>query len=127
MRATLRFIGEELDPEAVSLALERAPTQSGRKGDRIEATLSRGRKVSRPASVGYWALELGGREPAQVRLSLHELLAALPGPAVWKDLKAYPELTVHEAPPGATTELLLGSDNLEELSARGVVVSVSED
>ena len=127
MRATLRFIGEELDPSVVSRVLGMTPTESGRRGDPIVAVLSRNRTATRPASSGYWLLDLSDGEPGDARAALENLLRAGPEPPVWKRLGACVELTIHEAPPRQSTHELLGTAIVTELSARGVVVAVNED
>jgi hypothetical protein len=127
MRATLRFIGEQLDPGAISRVLGMTATDSGRKGDAIVATLPRGRTVTRPASSGYWILDVSDGEPADARTALETLLNSAPDPAVWKSLGVHAELTIHEAPPGQSANALLGSRIIQELDARGVVVAINED
>jgi hypothetical protein len=127
MRTTLRFIGEQLDPGEISRVLGMTPTQSGRRGDPIVATLSRGRTATRPASSGYWVLAVSDGELPDARAELENLLRSTPDPAVWKGLGVHAELTIHEAPAGQSANALLGGDIVKELDARGVVVAVNED
>jgi len=127
MNVTLRFIADDLDPAAVTEALGLSPSSTGRRGDSIVATLSRGQVISRPAIASYWVLELQGRTPAKLRQALTLLLNKAPGPMVWKGLNTYAELTVHEAPSGSTPVGIFGSDTVEQLKSRGVTIVINEE
>jgi hypothetical protein len=82
-RASLRFFGDDLDPEAVSALLGASPTSSARKG---EAWTSK-RGTQETARTGWWLLHVARRQPGDLDRQLVELLSPLTSDtAVWRSL-----------------------------------------
>jgi len=127
MNASLRLIGDALDPDAVSSALGLTPSSSGRTGDPIIAELPGGRSVSRPAAAGYWVLELPATTPEALQSSLAAVLSKQPTPGIWRRLDLHVEVTVHEAPVGATAADLLSKETVHSLEAFGIDIAINDD
>lgn len=66
-------MGDELQPEAISLSLGVAPTAAWRKGENL-APAHRPVQLSRS---GYWKLEATPTEPENLDVQVHELLSAM--------------------------------------------------
>lgn len=83
--ATLRFSGDDLDPDEVSRRLGAQPTHSQRNGQ--EFPLKSG--GTRVAKFGQWRLAAFDTEPEDLDRQVQELLALLTDDlAVWRDLSA---------------------------------------
>jgi hypothetical protein len=72
--ATLRIVGENLDPDEITALLGCAPTTSERKGD-VRTSKTTGR--SRTLKVGAWRLDASDREPEDLDGQIAELLGKL--------------------------------------------------
>jgi hypothetical protein len=84
-RCALRLYGDDLDPDAVTAALGRAPTRGWRKGDRRVGPKS-GRVVIE--RTGGWLLRAEDREPEDLPAQIREVLEQLSeDPAVWAELR----------------------------------------
>jgi len=81
--ATLRFFGDDLQPDEITTALGRPPSESTVKG--AEWTTPSGRlKV---ANRGSWRLRAEDCEPGDLDSQIEELLSGLTGDlSVWMDL-----------------------------------------
>jgi hypothetical protein len=81
--ATLRFFGDDLDPDEISARLGAIPTVGVRKG----GTWTTDRGVSKPARTGSWRLEMARRQPGDLDGLVAELLGMLTEDlAVWEEL-----------------------------------------
>ena len=81
--ASLRVLGDDLDPDTVSSLLGCAPTYAWRKGEVI-----RKHGVERIARSGLWLLEIGERTPGDEEGQVRELLGMVTAePGVWKKLR----------------------------------------
>jgi hypothetical protein len=81
--ATLRFFGDDLQPDEITKALGRPPTESTIKG--AEWTTPSGRH--RVANKGCWRLCAQDREPGNLDAQIAELLSGLSNDlTVWADL-----------------------------------------
>jgi len=69
--ASLRFFGDDLDPDQVTYALGKVPTQCARKGEPIERGSS---GTFRTANYGTWLLEVERRSPGDLNGQIAELL-----------------------------------------------------
>src|SRR5688572_19374032 len=81
--ASLRFIGDDLDPDEITARLGAAPTRSVRKGST--------RKTKQGADwverTGSWHLRVSRRRPGDLDGQIAELLGTLSGDlSVWQDL-----------------------------------------
>ncbi|MDG2527461.1 DUF4279 domain-containing protein [Caulobacter endophyticus] len=81
--ATLRFFGEDLDPDEITILLKGPPTQSCRKGD--ERPLHGGGTARERR--GSWRRTVDRRSPGDLDAQIEELLADLTQDmTVWKAL-----------------------------------------
>jgi hypothetical protein len=82
--ATLRIVGENLDPDEITALLGCAPTRGERKGD-VLTSKTTGR--SRTVKVGAWCLDASDREPEDLDGQISELLGKLtPSTDVWQSI-----------------------------------------
>jgi hypothetical protein len=82
--ATLRIVGDNLDPDEITALLGCAPTRSERKGD-VLTSKTTGR--SRTLKLGAWCLEASDREPEDLDGQIAELLDKLsPSMDVWQSI-----------------------------------------
>lgn len=85
-QATLRFLGDDLDPDELTRLLGSAPSEGRRRG---EAYRSRGARAERTARTGSWRLRVEKRSPGDLDGQIAELLSPLSRDlAVWRDLSA---------------------------------------
>lgn len=91
-KATLRVIGDDLDPTEISRLLGCTPTDSHRKGDNInkpEATRTRA------ARSGLWALETKECSPSDIDAQFQSLLACVTDDlSVWSALAKHYKLDI---------------------------------
>ena len=77
--ATLRIIGDDLDPDEVTRLLGVEPTAQSRKGE--------ANRSGYPAPHGIWRLGATEQVPGDLNAQIDELLAKVtPDPSVWTDL-----------------------------------------
>ena len=82
--ATLRFFGDDLDPEEITSRLGCTYTRCTRKG---EVTIGKVTGNERIAKTGSWLLLVSDQEPANLDLQISEILARLTDDLeVWRDL-----------------------------------------
>jgi hypothetical protein len=82
--ASLRIIGDDLDPEEITRLLGCAPTMAEIKGQ-----LLRGKSIAREriARTGCWSLEAADRAPDDLNSQIMEIVGQLnPDPHVWASL-----------------------------------------
>jgi hypothetical protein len=87
IRVTLRVVGEDLDPEAISTLLGCTPTHAEKKG--VPVVQSNGTRIPKR---GRWSLELNSEECDEWDLEelVKALLDKLPGDlTLWRSLAAY--------------------------------------
>jgi hypothetical protein len=81
--ACLRFSGDDLIPEEISVLLHGVPTLARRKGQTIEF----GEGRTRIAKFGQWHLEANGTEPADAGAVVMEILKQLTDDvSIWEEL-----------------------------------------
>ena len=71
--ASLRFWGDDLDPDEISQLLGVRPTAAGTKGS-IKQTLRSGKQFV--AKSGYWILDTKSESPADLDKQIFELIGA---------------------------------------------------
>ncbi len=80
---SLRFFGDDLDPDEITARLGCPPSTSRRKGD--VWTTPKG--IGKVARAGFWHLKINKRQPGDLDLQVAELLASLSDDlSVWDDL-----------------------------------------
>ena len=80
---TLRFFGDDLDPDDLTARLGAQPTSCSRKG----GTWKTSSGVEKPALRGSWRLESARRRPGDLSAQIRELLEPLTSDfSVWQDL-----------------------------------------
>jgi hypothetical protein len=82
--ATLRIVGEELEPEYVSRLLGCQPTDAVRKG---EARIGKHTSGQTSARTGVWRLDATSTEPEDLNAQVSELTSKLTSDLrIWTDL-----------------------------------------
>lgn len=82
--ATLRFFGDDLDPDAITARLGCYPTHCARKGD---VTTGRVTGLERSAKTGSWLLSASQQKPENLDLQISEILAQLTDDLeVWREM-----------------------------------------
>lgn len=118
--ATLRFFGDDLQPDEITSLLGRAPSKSETKGDEWQ----RPNGTIRVANRGSWRLSAADREPGNLDAQIAELFSGLSVDlTVWADLTTrfrgdvFCGLFLDEGNEGISlapkTLALLGARNLE--------------
>jgi len=88
-RATLRVVGDDLEPRELTELLGVKPSTSYSKGD----VLTSKRGTTRVAPTGYWSLDAEDSAPADLDAQVTRLLARLPDEAaLWNRLHAHFEI-----------------------------------
>ena len=84
--ATLRIIGDDLDPKEITQLLGCEPTSKQIKGERL---VGKNTQHSRTASTGRWSLSAAAREPEDLDGQIAELLSKMTADLeVWKSISA---------------------------------------
>lgn len=84
--ASLRFFGDDLDPDEFTRLLGGQPTKSERKG---EETIGKVTGKKRIARSGGWQLRAERRQPGDFDAQISEILAQLTDDTdIWQDLTA---------------------------------------
>lgn len=122
--ATLRLVGEDLDPDEITRLLRRRPTRSSRKGEPI---FDRRGKQKGVTSRGSWRFEANERKPGDLGAQIGEIFEVLNDDLdVWRDLTARFEadlfcgLFMHDM----NETLVLAPKTLDAMAARGVELSL---
>jgi hypothetical protein len=121
--ATLRVMGDSLQPELITQVLGCEPTSAQRKGDDLTGKSG----ASRVARFGMWRLEAAAREPADLNEQVSEILAKLT-----QDLEVWRSVTAAH-----TTDLFCGlfmdrrneglelsSTSMAALGSRGILLGL---
>jgi hypothetical protein len=118
---SLRFFGDDLDPEEITACLKHSPSFSARKG---ETWITKGGR-DRVARTGSWRLTAPDRTPGDLDDQIVELFASLSDDvATWADLAGrfsgnlFCGLFMHEGNEGLT----LSAETMKELAFRGLVL-----
>jgi hypothetical protein len=119
---SLRFFGDDLDPDTITSLLMCEPTTAYRKGDTITGT-----KYDRVAKTGAWMLN--GKWNAQLKLEeqIHALFDRLSNaPEVWRQLTTrydsdlFCGLSLHDWNRG----LELSPEVMKRISERGIALNL---
>ena len=120
--ASLRFFGDDLDPDELSRLLGCPPTKSERKGEEIVGKVT-GHK--RTARSGAWRLSVELREPGDFDGQISEIFERLTDDmSIWQDLtsrfRAYVfcGLFMEEGNEGIS----LSNETLQRLAERGLTI-----
>ncbi|MFQ6548343.1 DUF4279 domain-containing protein [Aestuariibius sp. 2305UL40-4] len=121
-RASLRFFGDDLDPDQLTGLLGCPPTKSERKGEEIVAKVTGQRRIARS---GGWRLQAERREPGDFDAQISEILDQLTEDMdVWRDITAryradiFCGLFMKEGNEGIS----LSNETLERLAVRGLKI-----
>lgn len=116
--ASIRFFGDDLDPDRLSELLDCDPTRAWRKGDvRVWATGQTVRKT------GAWLLEATDRAPGDFDAQIAEILADLPSDlALWANLTARFEADIYCGwfLQASSEFLLISPDTMRTIGERGL-------
>ncbi len=120
--ASLRFFGDDLDPDELTLLLGRQPTNSERKGQEIVGNIT---GTKRTARSGGWRLSAEPREPGNLDAQIFELLGQLTNDmSIWQDLTSrfradvFCRLFMEEGNEGIS----LSHETLQRLAERGLTI-----
>lgn len=122
--ASLRFSGDALDPDEVTVLLGRPPTRGARTG---EPTRPSSAGVPVPARTGIWLLRSRPRCPGDLAAQVAELLAPLtPDLAVWRNLcgRFKADLFCGLFLEGSSEGVSLSARTLQALGARGLTLDL---
>lgn len=121
--ASLRFFGDDLDPDEITARLGVAPTVGVRKG----GTWRTANGVSKPARTGSWRLHGTSRQPGDLDGQIVELLGTLTDDlSVWQDLttRFRSDLFCGLFLQSGNDGLSLSAGTLLDIGARGLVVAM---
>mmetsp|Transcript_29352 Transcript_29352/g.57150 ORF Transcript_29352/g.57150 Transcript_29352/m.57150 type:complete len:139 (-) Transcript_29352:512-928(-) len=120
--ASLRFFGDDLDPDELTRLLGCQPTKSERKGEERVGKVT-GRK--RIARSGGWRLKAERREPGDFDAQISEILDQLTDDmSIWQDLTSrfradvFCGLFMKEGNEGIS----LSNETLQRLAERGLTI-----
>jgi hypothetical protein len=119
--ASLRFRGDDLDPEALTLRLGAPPSKSWRKGEVF------GAKRTYTRRTGGWSLDAARREPGDLDGQINEIFSKLTlDMSVWRDLASryHPDLFVGFFLEESNEGIGLNDRSLSQLADRGVLLSL---
>lgn len=121
---SLRYFGDDLVPDALTLALGKPPTEARTKGEVITNKTTGSVRV---AKSGSWLFDVARREPGDLDSQIKELFGALTGDlSVWRALAAKykPDLFVGLFMIEGNEGIDVSAQSLEILAARGVSLSL---
>jgi len=120
--ASLRFFGDDLDPDELTKMLGGQPTKSEKKGDEFVGKVTRPKRI---AQCGGWWLSAERREPGDFDAQISDILAQLTDDTgVWQDLTTrfradiFCGLFMAEGNEGVS----LSHEILENLAVRGLTI-----
>jgi hypothetical protein len=119
--ASLRFNGDDLEPEALTSQLGGPPSRSWRKGEVFGAKRTNRRRT------GAWLLEAERREPGDLDRQIDEIFSKLTvDMSVWRDLASryHPDLFVGLFLEKSNEGIELNDASLSLLADRGVSVGL---
>lgn len=120
--ATLRFFGDDLDPEEITARLGRSCTRCARKG---EVTISKDTGNQRVEKTGSWLLLVSDQKPENLDLQISEVLTHLTDDLeVWRELTEKYQANVFCGMFMATGNdgLSLSAATLQSLGERGLEI-----
>ncbi len=104
--ATLRFFGDDLDPETITAHLGCSCTRYARKGEVAIGSVTSNERI---AKTGSWLLSASDQNPADIDLQISEILTQLTD-----DLEVWRELTKkYQANVFCGLFMATGNDGLE--------------
>lgn len=120
---SLRFFGDDLDPDTLTANLGRAPTTSVIKGQTITGSKT---GITRIAKTGGWRLKAEARKPGDLEAQIRELFGSLTAdPSVWRSLARYkPDLFVGLFMNKGNEGIGISAEALGLLSSRGVSIDL---
>ncbi|MFK7944453.1 MAG: DUF4279 domain-containing protein [Paracoccaceae bacterium] len=120
--ASLRFFGDDLDPDELTKLIGCPPTKSEQKGEEIVGRVTGQKRIARS---GGWRLSAERREPGDIDAQISEILDQLTNDTdVWQNLTArfradiFCGLFMAEGNEGIS----LSHVTLEKLAARGLAI-----
>jgi hypothetical protein len=120
--ASLRIMGDDLDPAEITGLLGCAPTQGERRGDRIVSPKSGHVRISK---CGMWRLEAQRALPEDFDAQVHELLTKLSGDlSVWAAIRAKYTVEVFSGlfMDGSMEGIVISAETVKSLGDRGVEI-----
>jgi hypothetical protein len=120
--ATLRIMGEDLDPAEISKLLCAQPTHRQKKGDEIV-----GKKTGkvRVARFGMWQIKAADREPEDIDGQIQEILKQTSNDlTVWREIgkKFEVDLFCGLFLKGSNESLIISAESLTVLGERGILI-----
>jgi len=117
--ASLRFHGDDLEPQALVGLLGKAPSDCVRKGDVIKSEKTGHERI---AKTGRWGISAARRKPGNLDAQIEELLSQLSSDlAVWRQLAKYePDLFVGLFLEQSNEGIELSANSLSLLADRGI-------
>lgn len=119
--ASVRLIGDEVDPRDISRQLGQKKSDGVRKGEIVQ----RPRGKTKVAEIGVWRHGVEDRKPGDLDSQIGELFGGLSGDlAVWRDLagRFHGEVFCGLFMSGFNNEVELSPATLEAISARGLTL-----
>jgi hypothetical protein len=124
VKACLRVVGDELDPDEITGILGRKPTRAGRKG---EPVLRPNGEVGRLRRIGAWLLDIMPEPEATVDEVISALLGELPqDPELWRSLTQRFQIDVlcDVTVRGINQGFVLSPETLKNVAALGISLGV---
>lgn len=117
--ATLRFTGDALNPDELTMLLGAEPSASCRKGQEL---IGRTSGVVRTAGTGFWRLSAARRAPADLESQVFEILGKLTADlSTWQSLSRYaPNLFCGVFMASGNDGMVMSSKMLLALGERGI-------
>jgi hypothetical protein len=122
--ASLRYFGDDLNPDDLTTSLGREPTSSETKG---QAIVGKNTGRVRIAKTGGWRLRAEDREPGDLDAQIQELFGSLTADlSIWRELavKYRPDLFVGFFMKKGNEGIEISAESLGILSSRGVSLSL---
>lgn len=120
--ASLRFFGDDLDPDELTRLLGCQPTKSERKGEEIVGKVTGSKRTARS---GGWRLSAERREPGDLDAQISEIFDGLTNDmSIWQDLTSrfradvFCGLFMEEGNEGIS----LSNETLQRLAERGLTI-----
>ena len=120
--ASLRFFGDDLDPDELTRLLGCQPTKSERKGEEIVGKVTGNKRTARS---GGWRLSAERREPGDFDAQISEIFDGLTNDmSIWQDLTSrfradvFCGLFMEEGNEGIS----LSNETLQRLAERGLTI-----
>lgn len=117
---SLRFFGDDLEPDLLTASLGRAPTSAATKG---QVLIGKNTGIARVAKTGKWSLRVDDREPGNLDAQVHELFGTLTADiSIWRELvaKYEPDLFVGMFLDRGNEMLAISAETFSLIASRGV-------